>query len=215
MARVAELAVATARIPPRPPGRGPLGDVGSSALVTCLMTGRAASSACRWVRVVDYALQRAAIARHWAQHALPGTDVQAPGVRRAPLDVGCDMFDLQETAPSVGRFGQHLSHVASLVARCGLNAGTPYGRGSDRIDRQVRSPGNATAGVKSMVMGPCASSPSVGTQHCLSGQRNRVPVVVIRTTNTSSCAIRSLHRALCSSRRRSTRGRAPASWGTK
>ena len=145
-----------------------------------------------------------------AGHRRPGTRSPTCPSRR-----GCDMFDLQETAHSVGRFGQHLSHVASLVARCGLNAGTPYGRGSDRIDRQVPSPDNATAGVKSMVMGPCASSPAVETQHCLSGRRNRVPVVVIRATNSSSCAIRSLHRALCSSRRRSTRGRAPASWGTK
>jgi hypothetical protein len=142
-------------------------------------------------------------------HRRPGT--QSP---TCPSRRGCDMFDLQETAPSVGRFGQHLSDVASLVARCGLSAGTPYGRGSDRIDRQVPSPGNATAGVKSMAMDPCASRLAVGTQHCLSGQRNRVPVV-IRTTNTSSCAIRSLHRALCSSRRRSTRGHAPASRGTK
>jgi hypothetical protein len=39
-----------------------------------VMAGREASSACRQVRVVDYAFQSAAIARHWAQHALRGID---------------------------------------------------------------------------------------------------------------------------------------------
>jgi hypothetical protein len=133
----------------------------------------------------------------------PGT--QSP---TCPSRRRCDMFDVQETAPSVGRCDQHRSHVASLAASYGLHAGTRYGRGSDRVDCQVPSPDNdATAGVKSMAVDPCASRPAVGTQHCLSGQRNRVPVAVICTTNTCSSAIRSLHRALSSSRRRSTRGR--------
>jgi hypothetical protein len=145
-----------------------------------------------------------------AGHRRPGTQSPTCSSRR-----GCDMFDVQETAPSVGRCGQHRSHVASLAARCGLHAGTRYGRGSDRIDRQVPSPDNATAGVKSMAVDPCASRPAVGTQHSLSGQRNRVPVAVIRTTNTSSSAIIFLHRALSTSRRRSNRGRGRDSWGTK
>lgn len=46
------------------------------------------------------------------------------------------MFDVQKTAPGVGRCGQHRSHVAS-PARCGLYTGTPRW-GSDRVDRQVR-----------------------------------------------------------------------------
>jgi len=141
----------------------------------------------------------------------PGT--QSP---TCPSRRRCDMFDVQETAPGVGRCGQHRSHVASLATRCGLHAGTRYGRGSDRIDRQVPSPDNdATAGVKSMAVDPCALRPVIGTQHCPSGRRNRVPVAVIPTTNTSSSAIRSSHRALTNSRRRSTRGRGRASWGTK
>jgi hypothetical protein len=81
----------------------------------------------------------------------------------------------------------------------------PFRRRCDMFDVQETA-NDATAGVKSM---------AVGTQHCLSGQRNRVPVAVICTTNTSSSAIRSLHRALSSSRRRSTGGRGRASWGTK
>jgi hypothetical protein len=126
------------------------------------------------------------------------TPCGAPTPRHSESDVPlrrrCDMFDVQEAAPSVGRYGQHRSHGASLAARCGLHAGARYGRGSDRIDRQVPSPDNdATAGVKSML----------------------VPVAVIRTTNTSRSAIRSLPPALSSSRRRSTGGRGRATWGTK
>jgi hypothetical protein len=236
-----------------------------------------------------------------AGHRRPGT--QSP---TCPSRRRCDMFDVQESAPSVGRYGRHRSHVASPAARCGLYPGTRHGRGSDRVDRQVRvggsaertlmssrrwsprigqheaatgrrspvnqngrdiggllptgtvtlfaadvdsssrlfaadpdemmstappagriledprlfrhphSPDNdATAGVKSMAVDPCALRPVIGTQHCPSGQRNRVPVAVIPTTNTSSSAIRSSHRALSNSRRRSTRGRGRASWGTK
>jgi hypothetical protein len=235
-------------------------------------------------------------------HRRPGTQSPTCASRRR-----CDMFDVQKTAPGVGRCGQHRSHVASPAARCGPHAGTRHGRGSDRVDRQVRvgdqpkertlmssrrwsprigkheaatgrrspvnqngrdiggllptgtvtllaadvdsssllweadpdemmstappagripqdprlfrhphSPDNdATAGVKSMAVDPCASRPVIGTQHCLSGQRNRVPVAVIPTTNPSSSAIRSSHRALGNSRRGSTRGRGRASWGTK
>jgi hypothetical protein len=66
-----------------------------------------------------------------------------------------------------------------------------------------------------LALAHCALHPAVGTRHCESGQRNRVPVAVILTTNTSSSAIRSLHRALSSSRRRSTRGCGRACWDTK
>ena len=85
-------------LPPRR-RRGPLGDVGFIGPRDCLMTGREASSACRWVRVVDYALQRAAIARHWAQHALARTDAQAPRVRRAPLDVDATCLIFRRLLP--------------------------------------------------------------------------------------------------------------------
>jgi hypothetical protein len=146
-----------------------------------------------------------------AGHRRPGT--QSP---TCPSRRRCDMFDVQESAPSVGRYGRHRSHVASPAARCGLYPGTRHGRGSDRIDRHPHSPDNdATAGVKSMAVDPCALRPVIGTQHCPSGQRNRVPVAVIPTTNTSGSAIRSSHRALSNSRRRSTGGRGRASWGTK
>jgi hypothetical protein len=99
-----------------------------------------------------------------------------------------------------------------------MSTAPPAGRipQDPRLFRHPHSPDNdATAGVKSMAVDPCASRPVIGTHHCPSGQRNRVPVAVIPTTNTSSSAIRSSHRALSNSRRRSTRGRGRASWGTK
>ena len=89
-----------------------------------------------------------------------------------------------------------------------MSTAPPAGRipQDPRLFRHPHSPDNdATAGVKSMAVDPCASRPVIGTQHCPSGQRNRVPVAVIPTTNTSSSAIRSSHRALSKSRRRSTR----------
>lgn len=72
---------------------GPLGGFGFIGPCDGVMAGREASSACRQIRVVDYAFQPAAIARHWAQHALRGTDARRPAVRRAPHDGGatCSM----------------------------------------------------------------------------------------------------------------------------
>lgn len=99
-----------------------------------------------------------------------------------------------------------------------MSTAPPAGRipQDPRLFRHPHSPDNdATAGVKSMAVDPCPSRPVVGAHHCPSGQRNRVPVAVIPTTNTSSSEIRSSHRALGNSRRRSTRGRGRASWGTK
>lgn len=78
-----------------PPRRwhGPLGGFGFIGPCDGVMAGREVSSAFRQIRVVDYAFQPAAIARHWAQHALRGTDARRPAVRRAPHDGGatCSM----------------------------------------------------------------------------------------------------------------------------
>jgi len=116
---------------------GRLGDVGFNGPRDGVMAGREASSACRQIRVVDYAFQPAAIDRHWAQHALGHRRPKTHSPTR-PSRRRCDMFDVQENVPSVGRCGQHRSHVTSLAARCGLHTGTRRGRGSDRIDPQVR-----------------------------------------------------------------------------
>lgn len=68
------------RISELPPRRwqGLVGDVEFIGPRDGLMAGRAASSACRQVRVVDYAFQRTAIARHWAQHALRAATPRYP-----------------------------------------------------------------------------------------------------------------------------------------
>ena len=72
---------------------GPVGDVGLIGPGDGLMAGRGASSARRQIRVVDYALQPAAIARHWVQHVLRGTDARGRTVLGVPHDVGatCSM----------------------------------------------------------------------------------------------------------------------------
>jgi hypothetical protein len=167
-------------------GHGPLGDVGFIGPRDGVMAGREASSACRQVRVVDYAFQPAAIARHWAQHAVRGTDAQGPRVRRAPHDVGATCSMCRRVLPV-------LADTAGPGPRSPL---PPPDVGF--------TPARATVGVL-----------TGSTVRCGVGQRNRVPVAVIPTTNTSSGAIRSSHRALSKSRRRSTRGRGRASWGTK
>jgi hypothetical protein len=100
-----------------------------------------------------------------AGHRRPGTQSPTCHSRRR-----CDMFDVQETAPSVGRCGQHRSHVASPAARCGLHAGTRYGRGSDRIDLQVRIGGPA----ERTLMSSRRWSPRIGKHEAGTGRRSPV-----------------------------------------
>jgi hypothetical protein len=81
------------------------------------------------------------------------------------------MLDVQKTAPGVGRCGQHRSHVASPAARCGVYTGTRHGRGSDRVDRQVREGDQPK---ERTLMSSRRWSPRIGKREAATGRRSPV-----------------------------------------
>jgi hypothetical protein len=153
-----------------PPRRwhGPLGGFGFIGPCDGVMAGREVSSAFRQIRVVDYAFQPAAIARHWAQHALRGTDARRPAVRRAPHDGGatCSMcrrlLPVLADAASTGPTSPLPPDVGFTRAR--------HGRGSDRVDRQLRVGGSA----ERTLMSSRRWSPRIGQHEAATGRRSPV-----------------------------------------
>jgi hypothetical protein len=180
-------------------------------LYTGTRHGRGSDRADHRVRVGDQPKERTVMSsRRWSPRI--GKHEAATG-RRSPVNQnGRDIGGLLPTG-TVSLLGADVEASSRLFEADPdemMSTAPPAGRipQDPRLFRHPHSPDNdATAHVKSMAVNPCASRQMIGTQHCPSGQRNRVPVAVIPTTNTSSSAIRSWHQALTNSRRRSTRGR--------